>query len=144
MTSAMRSHGCANSCVPMIETRARPVSANPTPMTTVPCDCAHRSARTNPLSDSTVARRVRSVNGSRIEGRNRLIARPMWATRMIGNKGAGIERDCRVGAPEEHTSELQSQSNLVCRLLLEKKKNTEHKKRTKKIAHDANWAKQMQ
>src|SRR2546430_12586055 len=27
---------------------------------------------------------------------------------------------------EEHTSELQSQSNLVCRLLLEKKKNTKH------------------
>src|SRR5688572_31762821 len=27
---------------------------------------------------------------------------------------------------EEHTSELQSQSNLVCRLLLEKKKNTLH------------------
>src|SRR2546430_11758017 len=34
---------------------------------------------------------------------------------------------------EEHTSELQSQSNLVCRLLLEKKKNTtttEHAKLT--------------
>src|SRR2546427_8301285 len=30
------------------------------------------------------------------------------------------ERDDR---SEEHTSELQSQSNLVCRLLLEKKKN---------------------
>src|SRR2546430_3497294 len=27
---------------------------------------------------------------------------------------------------EEHTSELQSQSNLVCRLLLEKKKNTDY------------------
>src|SRR2546430_3077748 len=27
---------------------------------------------------------------------------------------------------EEHTSELQSQSNLVCRLLLEKKKKTHH------------------
>src|SRR2546427_2375119 len=27
---------------------------------------------------------------------------------------------------EEHTSELQSQSNLVCRLLLEKKKQTQH------------------
>src|SRR2546430_12182824 len=27
---------------------------------------------------------------------------------------------------EEHTSELQSQSNLVCRLLLEKKKNKQH------------------
>src|SRR5438270_9764121 len=31
---------------------------------------------------------------------------------------------------EEHTSELQSQSNLVCRLLLEKKKN--HKKKPHK------------
>src|SRR2546427_10823983 len=34
------------------------------------------------------------------------------------------------GAPaprsEEHTSELQSQSNLVCRLLLEKKKNNHY------------------
>src|SRR2546430_11438302 len=29
----------------------------------------------------------------------------------------------RVKRSEEHTSELQSQSNLVCRLLLEKKKN---------------------
>src|SRR5688572_32771360 len=28
---------------------------------------------------------------------------------------------------EEHTSELQSQSNLVCRLLLEKKKRLPHK-----------------
>src|SRR2546430_10329358 len=37
------------------------------------------------------------------------------------------ERCGRIGRPagrrsEEHTSELQSQSNLVCRLLLEKKK----------------------
>src|SRR2546427_8996657 len=29
---------------------------------------------------------------------------------------------------EEHTSELQSQSNLVCRLLLEKKKKQKHQK----------------
>src|SRR2546430_6039655 len=29
-----------------------------------------------------------------------------------------------LGRSEEHTSELQSQSNLVCRLLLEKKKNS--------------------
>src|SRR2546427_11715189 len=31
---------------------------------------------------------------------------------------------------EEHTSELQSQSNLVCRLLLEKKKKQQHQPRT--------------
>src|SRR2546427_1292098 len=37
-----------------------------------------------------------------------------------------IRRACSVSwatRSEEHTSELQSQSNLVCRLLLEKKKN---------------------
>src|SRR2546430_10400144 len=32
-------------------------------------------------------------------------------------------RIARARRSEEHTSELQSQSNLVCRLLLEKKKN---------------------
>src|SRR2546427_4645266 len=32
---------------------------------------------------------------------------------------------------EEHTSELQSQSNLVCRLLLEKKKKKKNKKITR-------------
>src|SRR5438270_5361244 len=33
---------------------------------------------------------------------------------------------------EEHTSELQSQSNLVCRLLLEKKKKKKKKKKRQK------------
>src|SRR2546427_5569372 len=33
----------------------------------------------------------------------------------------------RSARSEEHTSELQSQSNLVCRLLLEKKKKSEKK-----------------
>src|SRR5256886_10103267 len=32
----------------------------------------------------------------------------------------------KLSRSEEHTSELQSQSNLVCRLLLEKKKATLH------------------
>src|SRR2546430_13504696 len=42
-----------------------------------------------------------------------------------GSRGAGraIPRErAGEGRSEEHTSELQSQSNLVCRLLLEKKK----------------------
>src|SRR2546430_3038938 len=34
-----------------------------------------------------------------------------------------IDRPAAYDRSEEHTSELQSQSNLVCRLLLEKKKN---------------------
>src|SRR5437867_8093070 len=36
------------------------------------------------------------------------------------------------GRSEEHTSELQSPYDLVCRLLLEKKKKTKHKPNTNK------------
>src|SRR2546430_3981579 len=38
--------------------------------------------------------------------------------------------EVEIGRSEEHTSELQSQSNLVCRLLLEKKKTPLPAKRT--------------
>src|SRR5688572_32464401 len=39
---------------------------------------------------------------------------------------------------EEHTSELQSQSNLVCRLLLEKKKKKKQKKKKQKTTDNRN------
>src|SRR2546430_8238868 len=39
------------------------------------------------------------------------------------------------GRSEEHTSELQSQSNLVCRLLLEKKKKNTSSQSTTKQRH---------
>src|SRR5688572_31016543 len=42
------------------------------------------------------------------------------AAQVVARRRLGV-RETR---SEEHTSELQSQSNLVCRLLLEKKKNT--------------------
>src|SRR2546430_4987437 len=44
----------------------------------------------------------------------------------------GHERQHAHRRSEEHTSELQSQSNLVCRLLLEKKKTTT---RRRHLAH---------
>src|SRR2546430_9289640 len=46
---------------------------------------------------------------------------PIWA--RSANVGDAIHATTR---SEEHTSELQSQSNLVCRLLLEKKKSASH------------------
>src|SRR2546430_11884743 len=50
------------------------------------------------------------------EGGDRLRHRPgQLRCRLLGA--------VRLQRSEEHTSELQSQSNLVCRLLLEKKKN---------------------
>src|SRR5256886_7359919 len=50
--------------------------------------------------------------GGRVGGPVKRVAFPCASTALP----CGIERS------EEHTSELQSQSNLVCRLLLEKKK----------------------
>src|SRR5688572_33038320 len=50
------------------------------------------------------------------------------ATCAVDGRAAGTREPAAAGAAaatprsEEHTSELQSQSNLVCRLLLEKKK----------------------
>src|SRR5260221_4492176 len=39
----------------------------------------------------------------------------------------GYEQQAVAERSEEHTSELQSHSDLVCRLLLEKKKNRDHR-----------------
>src|SRR2546430_4061435 len=56
-------------------------------------------------------------------------------THAPGSRGAGVGSGfdrAHIAAhrdgdrSEEHTSELQSQSNLVCRLLLEKKKKSTH------------------
>src|SRR2546427_1479260 len=68
------------------------------------------------------------------------VTRASWGARPVGYHGLAVvettyaARTMRWGGviivlyviyhrSEEHTSELQSQSNLVCRLLLEKKKN---------------------
>src|SRR2546427_6964819 len=51
---------------------------------------------------------------SRAQGRGSVALRAQCRGRISGQSAHGRS--------EEHTSELQSQSNLVCRLLLEKKK----------------------
>src|SRR2546427_9312319 len=65
--------------------------------------------------------------------------RARWSreSRDVRLAGGGLRQRARgphprrfvpqIARSEEHTSELQSQSNLVCRLLLEKKKNKESK-----------------
>src|SRR2546427_5514348 len=46
----------------------------------------------------------------------------LQATQRTGRQHLDAIRELEGSRSEEHTSELQSQSNLVCRLLLEKKK----------------------
>src|SRR2546422_9360807 len=48
----------------------------------------------------------------------------VWSARMVPTKRGRKKRS------EEHTSELQSRLHLVCRLLLEKKKNSTSKQAT--------------
>src|SRR2546430_11466572 len=47
------------------------------------------------------------------------------ANNVIRPRLARLAGVATISRSEEHTSELQSQSNLVCRLLLEKKKKTD-------------------
>src|SRR5256885_7668778 len=60
------------------------------------------------------------------------VRRPCSAQRHLGDKQVIPARPVHVGVEdghsrsEEHTSELQSPCNLVCRLLLEKKKKIEN------------------
>src|SRR5271165_7637405 len=51
-------------------------------------------------------------------------ALPIWATKVLSPSATGNHSPGPMPGPrsEEHTSELQSRDNLVCRLLLEKKK----------------------
>src|SRR3712207_8058041 len=65
---------------------------------------------------------MRLSRWSRRWGRN-------FPRRGVGGRLVGIHRHLRVDnrrRSEEHTSELQSRQYLVCRLLLEKKKNIIH------------------
>src|SRR5438132_2836822 len=67
---------------------------------------------------------------------------PLVAARLLrAHVGCGAHRDTGAGQrrsfrassrSEEHTSELQSHSDLVCRLLLEKKKKKKYKTLTMK------------
>src|SRR5688572_32709109 len=56
----------------------------------------------------------------------------IFLCRFTTRRAARFESMTTASRSEEHTSELQSQSNLVCRLLLEKKKKKKKKKRQPK------------
>src|SRR5256885_9569113 len=72
-------------------------------------------AKMERVDDANIQRRIRCV---KMRGTNHS---PNYFTLMFQN---GILQATRIRS-EEHTSELQSPCNLVCRLLLEKKKYTQ-------------------
>src|SRR5688572_32272014 len=96
----------------------RPPRSTLFPYTTLfrSCSPIAAGAESFVVTDSYVPRR-------RVVGRD--YVRVVVLRRTKGS-AAGAAECC--GRSEEHTSELQSQSNLVCRLLLEKKKKAEKDK----------------
>src|SRR2546430_13546086 len=87
-----------------------------------------RPMRPNPLTPTRVLIRGLLVGTtdrrSRQLGPNYTAAQRTRATVTAPIQPAPAARSARAHRSEEHTSELQPQSNLVCRLLLVKKRNT--------------------
>src|SRR5260370_29895610 len=63
-----------------------------------------------------------------------LFRSPLLSPHMLYSWGAASSRSRKASRSEEHTSELQSHLNLVCRLLLEKKN-----KREEQLHRVSNW-----
>src|SRR3989475_9370071 len=89
---------------------------------------------TIPIPDCASFRKISrnsccAERSSATDGSSRTKARGSWTSaRAISIRRASPDDISSVNLrSEEHTSELQSQSNLVCRLLLEKKKKQEQK-----------------
>src|SRR5436190_3522080 len=83
-----------------------------------------RPPRSTLLPYTTLFRSLRNLRHQIVSNRFLVPAKPQLADQL--QRFAGRERS------EEHTSELQSHSDLVCRLLLEKKKKKKKKKTQKK------------
>src|SRR5258706_1568163 len=81
----------------------------------------HSNGRGSVSAAAVIASRAR-YRAAR--GRRHARSRSLSARRTPDRRTAGTPagRRCSAGRSEEHTSELQSLTNLVCRLLLEKKK----------------------
>src|SRR3712207_7121773 len=71
---------------------------------------------------AAAAVRVRGARGRRFDARRARVRDPRRRSRRANRRSRKQQE--RRGRSEEHTSELQSRQYLVCRLLLEKKKNT--------------------
>src|SRR6266567_5375543 len=109
------------------------VSTSTRPRTHSPATPPSSSVRTAASTPSTRTVRRGTGNGARGNDERRRRAVPGRPGPLLRHPRHPLprrrtdERQRTQGRSEEHTSELQSQSNLVCRLLLEKKKkkNTE-------------------
>src|SRR5438046_3235880 len=101
-------------------------SQRPPPRSTLfPYTTLFRSRHRGEIEGGAIARRLSRLSSVQLSRRaHAALQRRRPADRHVGRRS------------EEHTSELQSLTNLVCRLLLEKKKNTtKYKTSTQRKQH---------
>src|SRR5690606_9798827 len=114
----------------------RPVSAPAAPRT----DHAHPPARADgpraPSHTGWTAHGEGRLAGTLPRGRTAGTLPRERTDRCPAPAGACAARPAASARSEEHTSELQSRENLVCRLLLEKKKKQNKKSRTSRYSTD--------
>src|SRR5690349_24244319 len=94
----------------------RPPSSTLFPYTTLFRSPRARDRRRSPREGNEGGRCLRQ-GSEEVQGRRQVRRHRIWRSDL---QTAGRHRS------EEHTSELQSRRDLVCRLLLEKKKEEEH------------------
>src|SRR6266446_7697475 len=110
----------------------REVSASPR----APAASQEHDDQTHSRTGWTVREPCDDVGRARIGTRSGLARAAVAGSTGSGTRDGALRPHHRLrrsrDRSEEHTSELQSPCNLVCRLLLEKKKNTEHPSRRTK------------
>src|SRR5690606_39582748 len=102
-------------------TRRRPPTTTLFPYTTLFRSCAPAEAR-QPGGRASTGHAAGGRGGRMGELQGRCARHRRQTLCRARQAGAAL----RLLRSEEHTSELQSRENLVCRLLLEKKKKVEH------------------
>src|SRR5437899_8037277 len=123
----------ATACAPWAH-RAPPThtapSASPS-MRSPRIRCAKRTPSSRGRPETSLCSTVLSIEVQAHDRKTGLYVTPRGGRAELGGVGrererivAALHARCPEARSEEHTSELQSLRHLVCRLLLEKKKNT--------------------
>src|SRR5260370_30717974 len=123
----------------LVCTKSRAYSSRP--WDTWATDCAITACRRSICWKKCPARRNRlpATRSTKVHLQNRCASSPTPSPRQTANRYAkGSKARSRARSrSEEHTSELQSHLNLVCRLLLEKKKISKHP--SIHVSPSSNW-----
>src|SRR2546426_2328181 len=89
-----------------------------------------RPPRSTLFPYTTLFRSAEFPEGFLVDGQHNRLRRPIRRPIQAEDPVVGVLVDLAAERSEEHTSELQSPCNLVCRLLLEKKKSQHQPGRT--------------